>query len=218
MGLNLKFFICLPLVIILASCASAGLKYEVVAVNVYDKSERTLTSSGCVSICSDLMGGAWCDYYSERAIAQCKEHNTFNEYRKTVELIKRYHRKAKEGDPESLKAVGLMYYYGHGVKKDYKEALKWFKFGAEKNHAHSQYGLGLLYFMGHGVQKDHVAAVKWFRLAAENQSTDAEYSLGVMLYMGFGVDIDKMEGLRLIKKSAASGNSHAQQKLRELGI
>jgi TPR repeat protein len=52
------------------------------------------------------------------------------------------------------------------VRKDYKEAVKWYRKAAEQGNAAGQYNLGLMYRIGRGVPKDYVAAYAWYRLAA----------------------------------------------------
>ena len=53
-----------------------------------------------------------------------------------------------------------MYADGQGVKQDYKEAVKWFRLGADQGYANAQWGLGLLYVGGQGVAKDEKEAAK----------------------------------------------------------
>src|SRR6516162_3219738 len=63
--------------------------------------------------------------------------------------------------------LGLCYYNGQGVRKDYGEALKWFHKAAEQNFAPAQFILGTCSDKGEGVPKDNVEAVKFYRKAAE---------------------------------------------------
>jgi TPR repeat protein len=166
----------------LCGCASGGLKYQVETVDILDEKNRTLISSGCASICSDIMGGAWCDYFAGQSIAQCNEQEANNEFRKRLEIIDRYHKMAIKGDNEAQQKVGLMYYLGYGVKKDYTEALKWFELGAENNNSESQYSLGAMYYQGYGVQPNKDEGVKWFRRSASNGNVDARNTLQQLGY------------------------------------
>ena len=56
--------------------------------------------------------------------------------------------------------------YSAYQKKDYTEAVKWWRKAAEQGNADAQYSLGVCYFFGHGVTKDEAEAVKWLRKAA----------------------------------------------------
>ena len=60
-----------------------------------------------------------------------------------------------------------MYERGLGVSKNYKEAVKWYRFAAEQGLTKAQYNLGLMYADGRGVSQDNQEAVKWYRLAAD---------------------------------------------------
>ena len=70
--------------------------------------------------------------------------------------------------------LGVMYRYGDGVRKNYKEAAKWFRKAAEQGHTEAQYELGIMFYDGIGVHKDKAEAKKWLDLAAKNGSPAAE--------------------------------------------
>ena len=54
-------------------------------------------------------------------------------------------RRAAEGNSPSAKyQLALLYLNGIGVKKDYRNAAKWFKASADQNHIAAQYYYGLL--------------------------------------------------------------------------
>ena len=73
---------------------------------------------------------------------------------------------AAVGDAEAQTKLGERYHKGRGVRKNYKEAVKWYHKAAEQGDAAGQYNLGLMYRIGRGVPKDYVAAYAWYRLAA----------------------------------------------------
>ncbi len=53
--------------------------------------------------------------------------------------------KAESGDVEAQYELGMKYFYGKGVAKDYFQAEKWFHEAAYQEHVRSQYQLGKLY-------------------------------------------------------------------------
>jgi hypothetical protein len=63
--------------------------------------------------------------------------------------------------------LGLMYFQGHGVAKDYASALIWLRKAAEKGNADAQDVLGAMYDLGLGTGKNPVEAAFWRRKAAE---------------------------------------------------
>ncbi|QEC71205.1 sel1 repeat family protein [Arachidicoccus ginsenosidivorans] len=63
----------------------------------------------------------------------------------------------------ALNGLGWLYYFGHGVAKDYKKAAMLFEEAAQNGYAASMYALGNLYRNGgHGVQKDDSLAKYWY--------------------------------------------------------
>ena len=74
---------------------------------------------------------------------------------------------AEKGHSDAQCNLGLLYFNGHGVKKNTAEATAWYRKAANQGNAIGQYRLGISLHNGYGVAKDEVEAVKWFRKAAE---------------------------------------------------
>jgi hypothetical protein len=94
---------------------------------------------------------------------------------------------ADVGDPNAQSLLGLMYYHGHGVKRDDSQAAKWFRRAADQGQAEAQFYLGVMSAEGQGAPQDYAEAVKWYRLAAEQGEPRAQYNLGVSYAEGYGV-------------------------------
>ncbi len=92
------------------------------------------------------------------------------------------------GTVEAL--IGDAYYYGHGVSRDYGEAVRMYRKAATKGNAMAQSTLGDIYFYGRGAPQDFVEAVKWWRLAADANISTAQLNLSVMLANGDGIAQD----------------------------
>ena len=58
-------------------------------------------------------------------------------------------------------------------RKDYKEAVKWYRLSAEQGHAFAQSNLGQMYLKGLGVPQDYVLAHMWFNLSSSQGITTA---------------------------------------------
>jgi hypothetical protein len=52
---------------------------------------------------------------------------------------------AEQGDSNAQYCLGRMYRYGHGVKKNAKEAFKWFKLAAEQGDTTAQSYLAMVH-------------------------------------------------------------------------
>src|SRR6266446_7039763 len=127
--------------------------------------------------------------------------------RKQVEEVKA---KAEAGDADSEYQLGLRYYNGDGVAKNFSEAVKWYRKAAEQNYALAQYNLGGCYAFGLGVAKDDVEAVKWYRKAAEQNYALAQYNLGACYTFGLGVAKDDVEAVKWYRKAAEQNYAHGQ--------
>jgi len=119
-------------------------------------------------------------------------------------------KKAEQGDPNAQVILGWLYEEGQGVRKDYKQAVKWYRKAADQGDGLAQYTLGLMYKNGQGVRKDYKQAVKWFRKSAEQRYKGAQYNLGDMYYRGQGVRKDYKQAVRWFRKSAEQGVVRSQ--------
>ncbi len=64
--------------------------------------------------------------------------------------------------------LGLFYYNGWTIPRDFKKAAYWFEKSAKKGNADAQHSLGLMYQEGIGVLKDSVLAYAWLNVAVAN--------------------------------------------------
>jgi len=76
------------------------------------------------------------------------------------------------------RALGIMYMYGQGVKKDYLQAYTWLSEAALQGDAFSQNILGVMYKNGYGIAQNEKSALKWYSEAAENDNSKAMINLG----------------------------------------
>ena len=97
------------------------------------------------------------------------------------------HPLADRGDVRAQSTLGLMYYHGRGVRKDDREAIKWFRTAAEQGDKRAQFHLGFMYAEGQVAPQDYAEAVKWYRLAADQGDAEALYNLGLAYAKGEGV-------------------------------
>src|SRR4051812_33649046 len=70
-------------------------------------------------------------------------------------------RLAQKGDARAQTNLGLMFYVGRVVERDYKQAAKWFGQAAAQGDAVAQTNLGSMYLYGEGVPQDLVRAHMW---------------------------------------------------------
>ncbi len=98
--------------------------------------------------------------------------------------------KANAGNAEAQYQLGNAYNYGDGVRRDYAQALVWYRKGAEQGDAKSEFQLGGLYHFGHGVPPDDAQGFAWIMKAAEQGHGDAEFFIATSYGEGWGVAKD----------------------------
>jgi len=123
---------------------------------------------------------------------------------------------AEQGDADAQYELGLQYFNGYGVAKNYETATAWFRKAAEQGVAFAQYNLGLMYFYGQGVTQDYREAAAWFRKAGEQEVAKARYNLGMMYAQGKGVAQDVREARAWLLKAAEQGRADAQYSLGQM--
>lgn len=117
---------------------------------------------------------------------------------------------------ENLYKLGLSYYEGEKVSKDYQKAFELFNEAAEAGNAQAMYKLYGMYYSGEGVVRDCTKAVEWVRKAAEVGNTDAMTSLGLRYYYGDGAKKDYEKAADWYSKAAEAGSSRAMLLLAEM--
>jgi len=120
---------------------------------------------------------------------------------------------ADPGDADGQFNIGMKYYRGYGVAKDYGKAAGWFRKAADQGHATGQWYLSLLYFNGQGLPRDENQAIRWSRRAAENGNQFAQKYLGWLYNLGRGVTQDYIQAAFWYHKAAEQDNADAQMDL-----
>ncbi len=82
-----------------------------------------------------------------------------------ADSFKTYLRMADKGDAEAMNFVGIHYYLGTGVTRDFALAAQWFERAALAHNANAARNLGTLYLRGLGVPKNNVYAYGWLHQA-----------------------------------------------------
>lgn len=144
------------------------------------------------------------DFEKGRAAYQAKD------YEKAFEILKPL---AEEGNSQAQVTLGIMYDYGHGVKRDPGEALKWYIKAAKQGIPVVQHDVGVKYFQGAGVERDYLEAAKWWEQSANAGLADSQFNLGLLYYRGLGVEKNNEKAADLFRQAAEQGNGHAQYSL-----
>ena len=126
-----------------------------------------------------------------------------DEYYKTAFGL--FKKAAELGHVEANDYLGVMYYYGYGIAKDYALAVKYLGYAADRGLAKAQCSLGYMYENGYGVSKNINRAIELYKKSALQGNMDAQYNLGQCYYFGEGVHVDYQKARDLFEKAAAQG-------------
>lgn len=87
---------------------------------------------------------------------------------------------AEQDSPDAANLVGIHYYLGAGVERDFAEAGRWFERAALLGNPSAQRNLATLYLRGLGVKQDDFLAYAWFTEAAERGNPRAARYMALM--------------------------------------
>jgi TPR repeat protein len=116
-----------------------------------------------------------------------------------------YAEAAKQGLPDAMYRLALLYRDGNGVSQDSAAAVDLLYRAGSLGHAAAQMDLGFAYLLGNGVQRDDVTAFRWLQLAAQGGAAGAQAALGAMYEAGQGVTRNESEASAWFQKAAAQG-------------
>jgi len=102
--------------------------------------------------------------------------------------------------------------------RDSINAIKYFKFAADKGHQFAQFKLASIYESRTGKKDaDMKEAVKWYQMAAKQGHTLSQIKLGSMYHYGFGgVAVDYDKARQWYSMGAKNGNREAAKALEEI--
>lgn len=93
--------------------------------------------------------------------------------------FKDFRQLADSGNAGAANFIGIQYYLGAGVDRDFKEAARWFRSAALARDPYAQKNLGVMYLRGLGVPRNDVHAYGWLFEAVANGNARARGYLRV---------------------------------------
>lgn len=127
------------------------------ALHSYRKAAELGHRQAALRLAECLQQG-WC--------GEADEVQAINWYRKAAAL------------PEAKVALGDAYYFGRGVIRNGREAMRWYEHAAiEHGHAYAMYRLGYGHYHGDGVARNVRQGLQWLRRAAHQGHAEASAEL-----------------------------------------
>lgn len=125
--------------------------------------------------------------------------------------LSQWKRLAKHGDARAEAHLGVAYYYGQGVPRNFVKSAYWSEKAADQGDAAAEFGLGNDYFFGQGVPENLAASAYWYRKAADQGYVLAELNLGNAYSNGQGVPQDDALAVYWWGKAALQGYAPAEE-------
>lgn len=141
----------------------------------------------------------------KRITPQTLQENPFDKL-----SLDKLQQKAEQGDIEAQFQLGLRYYQGIMVSKDYEQAFIWISKAAAQNHLRAQSYLGEMYARGQGVSKKYVDGAALLKKTAHAGDADGQYFLGMLYVDGIGVPKSPFRAMGWFEK--AYEQNHIQAK------
>ncbi len=145
----------------------------------------------------------------QKTLAELREQR--QKQQKLAALEKKPDPKPAEPSAEEMNRRGFAAY----EKKNYAEAVRWYRKAAEKGNAYAMGNLARRYYAGTGVRQDYYEAFKWFMKSAEAGITESIVSVGWMYSQGQGVTKDNQQAVYWSRKGADKKHPYA---LANLGL
>ena len=99
-------------------------------------------------------------------------------------------RRAQKGDAVAALKLGYLYRLGRKVKKNPKQAVRWFRLAANRGNAEAQLQMAVMYAAGEGVSQDYEAMRRWLEKSAGNGYGLSQLQLGLLYAKGITVGQD----------------------------
>jgi TPR repeat protein len=88
---------------------------------------------------------------------------------------------AEAGDAHAQNYIGIHYYLGLGVPRNFSKALEWYGRAANVGDINAQHNLGLMYEAGQGVERDFEKAFVWLYAAHRQGNKNAAAALDTLI-------------------------------------
>jgi len=134
------------------------------------------------------------------------------------EMVAVFKAGADRGNRVSMRILGILYYNGEGVARDYAKARDLFKKAADMGDGSAMSNLGSLYLNGQGVAQDRAKALELFKKAADMGEAIGMTNLGLVYENGLGVPRDYAKARDWYEKAATKGEPNALERLERLPI
>lgn len=146
----------------------------------------------------------------------------YNYGKNLSEAVKWFREASAKGCEYADGSLGRCYEFGHGVKQDYTEALKYYRKAADEyNDLSAKEKLGEFYMKGMGTEPNMKEALKWYNSVKDRLDVKIQLKLGECFEKGIDIEQDMKKAVEWYTLAAQKGDVHSKFKVGtcyELGL
>jgi TPR repeat protein len=101
----------------------------------------------------------------------------------TAAMINSWKERADQGSAFVPFQLGWSYAHGQGVEKNFTEAARWYRLGAERGDFQAAFELAEMYLKGVGVEKNEAKAIEWYVKVGKSESILAPIARVSLLFL-----------------------------------
>lgn len=143
------------------------------------------------------------------------EGYTLYKQKNFTEAAEIFKKLSDEGNSKAQTRLGFMYYKGLGVKKDFENAVKYYKLAIENNENDraALTNLGWMYQRGWGVNKNLKLSSELYLKAAEMNYAAAQNKIAESFEFGRGVKKNYEKAIYWYEQASKNGYRKAKQRV-----
>ena len=115
---------------------------------------------------------------------------------KTIEELKTL---VKDNNSDAMVELGIRYYNGKNIQKNYELALEYFKLAEISGNIRGTYGIAICYYYGRGLKQDYEKAYNLFKEMADCGDIGAKGYIADMYYYGKYLEKDYKKAFEMYK-------------------
>lgn len=122
-------------------------------------------------------------------------------------------KKLSKSVTEAQYYLGMMYYYGQGVTRDYTLAYRYIKMAWAGLYPEAIYMLGVMSEFGHGTEKDLNQAFEYYHASSKNESINGLLKVAKFYEQGIVVERNLTKAIKIYVELTNLKNAYAMYKI-----
>ncbi|MDR0549276.1 MAG: sel1 repeat family protein [Deltaproteobacteria bacterium] len=165
----------------------------------------SLLAFGLFCLAVNALAQTGASNFNNLDLSQYKLPPNFDKMSQVEQALVILTQEAEKDNPQAMVELGVFYERGIGVRRDYTQALEWYKKAAAKEFPPAFYNVGMAYLIGQGDAPNVSQGLDNIRRAALRSYPMADFQLAVFYLRGQHVPKNVSEGLKYLNKAVEAG-------------